>query len=110
MGQVTLSIGGRSFAVSCADGEEEHIRALARSIDEAARQSGDPSTMTESRMLLFGALVLADRLQESSASTADDRGSFNMASSNEGMRVALDRLAERAEKLADAVEDATGSH
>ena len=34
MSDVTLKIGGRSYAVACAAGEEEHVATLGRLIDE----------------------------------------------------------------------------
>lgn len=63
MSNVTLSIGGRNFAVSASDGEESHIEMLGRMIDERARRIG-AHTQSEPRMLLFAALVLADELHE----------------------------------------------
>lgn len=63
MSNVTLSIGGRNFAVSATDGEESHIEMLGRMIDERARRIG-AHTQSEPRMLLFAALVLADELHE----------------------------------------------
>ncbi|WP_239805680.1 cell division protein ZapA [Croceicoccus hydrothermalis] len=63
MSNLKLSIGGRSFAVSCAPGEEEHIRALGERIDESIRKAGAMG-QSEPRMLLFAALMLADELHE----------------------------------------------
>lgn len=64
MSNVTLSIGGRSFTVACAAGEEDHIADLGRSIDTKLASMGDMSGQNESRMLLFAALLLADELHE----------------------------------------------
>ncbi|GGD76774.1 cell division protein ZapA [Croceicoccus mobilis] len=58
---LTLSIAGRRFAVSCRKGEEAHIQALGRMIDGKARAAGAVE-MSEPRMLLFAALMLADEL------------------------------------------------
>lgn len=62
MSNVTLPIGGRNFAVSCADGEEAHIEMLGRMVEERTRRMN--GMQSETRMLLFAALMLADELHE----------------------------------------------
>jgi cell division protein ZapA len=63
MANITLTIGGREFMLACADGEEPHVTALARMIDEKLAQAGVVG-QTEPRMLLFASLMLADELHE----------------------------------------------
>jgi len=63
MSNVNLTIGSRSFAVACADGEEAHVADLGRLIDEKAAAAGAQG-QTETRMLLFAALLLADEVHE----------------------------------------------
>jgi cell division protein ZapA len=63
MSNVTLQIGGRSFVVACANGEEQHVAGLGRMIDGKVAGMAD-ATQSESRMLLFAALLLADDLHE----------------------------------------------
>lgn len=64
MTNVTLAIGGRTLTVSVAAGEEGHVEMLGRMIDERVRRLGQIGTQSETRMLLFGALMLADELHE----------------------------------------------
>ena len=64
MSNVSLSIGGRSFTVACAAGEEAHVAKLGRSIDAKLTAMGDMAGQSESRMLLFASLLLADELHE----------------------------------------------
>jgi cell division protein ZapA len=64
MSNVTLTIGGRPFTVSAADGEETHIEMLGRMIAERAARGGASPGQSEPRMLLFAALMLADELHE----------------------------------------------
>lgn len=64
MNNVTLTIGGRTFTVATADGEEAHIAGLGRMIDAKLAAMGDQTALSESRMLLFAALLLADELNE----------------------------------------------
>ena len=63
MGHVTVAVGGRSYALSCADGEEAHLAALGAALaakaDELTRQIG---TMSEPRLLLMTGLQIADDL------------------------------------------------
>lgn len=66
MTNVNLTIGGRTFAVSASDGQETQIEMLGRMIDERVRKLG-LAGQTETRMLLFAALVLADELHEAHA-------------------------------------------
>jgi cell division protein ZapA len=64
MSTVTLSIGPKSYAVVCADGQEAHIRALGAMIAEKYAQLGSARAPLEAQNLLFSALFLADELSE----------------------------------------------
>lgn len=68
MADVELRIGGHSYQLSCADGEEAALMRLGMIVDEqvsAARQS--IGSLTETRQLLFAALFLADQLESDAA-------------------------------------------
>ena len=67
MSNVSLEIGGRQYSVASADGEEEHVALLGRRIDEKLRSMGGAAGQSETRMLLFAALLLADEIHEMSA-------------------------------------------
>lgn len=64
MSNVTLTIGGRDYVIACADGEESHIIRLGRLIDAKLASMGNTGGQSESRNLLFAALLLADELHE----------------------------------------------
>jgi len=64
MSNVSLRIGGRTFTVACAEGEEDHIAGLGRLIDSRLASVEGASGQSESRMLLFAALLIADDLHE----------------------------------------------
>ncbi|SFF99756.1 cell division protein ZapA [Novosphingobium sp. CF614] len=101
MSNVTLSIGGRSFTVACADGEEAHVSKLGRLIDEKVVAAGNAG-QTETRMLLFASLLLADQihdLQGDAASTALPAG----------IAERLGQIAGRIENLAARLESGTAS-
>jgi cell division protein ZapA len=65
MGQVVVEIGGRGYTLSCRDGDESHLTELASGIAKKAdglTQSLGP--MSEARLLLMAALMVADELHE----------------------------------------------
>lgn len=62
MPDVTISIGGRDFEVSCQEGEESYLKSAAKMLDEEARTLSDQvGRMPEGRMLLMAGLMLADK-------------------------------------------------
>jgi cell division protein ZapA len=70
MSNVTLSIGGRSYTVACAEGEERHVLGLGTLIDSKLASMGDMAGQAETRTLLFAALLLADELHEAQGAKA----------------------------------------
>ena len=98
MAQVDIEIGGHRYELACRDGEEDHLRALARMVDgkvaEAAKSMGG---LNEVRQLLFASLLLADELN-------DLRAAAVPASPDPVLATAVERLAARMETLADGLE------
>ena len=70
MPEVTVDIAGRSYRLGCGVDEEEHLTSLAAMLDTEARgllrQFGQ---MSEGRLLLMSALMIADRLGEAEDKT-----------------------------------------
>lgn len=64
MSQVKITVGPRTYAVNCADGEEDHIAKLGAMIDEKYSQLGTSRSPQEAQNMLFAALFLADELSE----------------------------------------------
>ena len=65
MAQVTLRINGYAYTIGCRDGEEQHLTAMGREVEQrietvksSAGQSG------EARMLVMASLLMADELHE----------------------------------------------
>jgi cell division protein ZapA len=106
MTNLTLTIGGRPFTVSCADGEEDHISMLGRMIDERASRMG--SGQTEPRMLLFSALMLADELHEAHRHAPVPTPAIPVANTEIDGEIVdrVNSLAERIESLAATLEQA----
>jgi cell division protein ZapA len=97
MSNVTLQIGGRSYIVACAAGEEAHVERLGQLIDDKARELG-PSSHNEVRLLLFAALVLADDLHEARGTAA------SAVSAGPDHAETLEKLADRLESYANSLE------
>ena len=97
MADVELRIAGRSYRVPCREGEEEQLRSAARLVDNKSREAlAGLGTLSESRQLLIASLLLADQLIE-------DRGPPAPAA-DPALGERVGKLAERLERLADALE------
>jgi cell division protein ZapA len=94
--EVTLMIGGRGHVVACRDGEEAHLLQLGATLDRhfqvAHTASGGQSG---ERTFLYLSLILADALDEAHRQPSADRDNAT-----------LNRVAERLEAVASALEDA----
>jgi len=93
---VTLQIGGRSYLVACAAGEEERVQELGQMIEDKVRELG-PAGHNETRLLLFAALLLADELHEARRKGGGSAPATDQAD-------ALEALATRLESFAAALE------
>ena len=98
MSNLNLQIGGRTYAVACAEGEEAHVSALGQMI--ADKVDGIGAGHSEARHLLFAALILADELHE-----ARQRGGAPVSAMTDDRQAELlEAVAERLEKVATALE------
>ncbi len=62
MPEVTVTVGGRPFTVSCQEGEEHFLHSAAQMLDtEAGPLVASMGRLPEVRMLLMSGLMLADR-------------------------------------------------
>ena len=65
MGQVTITIDRREYAITCDDGQEAHIIKLSRILDQKAKLlSQNVGIINENMMLAMVGLLLDDELQE----------------------------------------------
>ena len=65
MAQVNVEVNGRPYTVGCEDGQEARLRELAGAVDAQVRQvARDVGPLGETRLLLMGALVMADEMTE----------------------------------------------
>jgi cell division protein ZapA len=65
MGQVSVPVNGRSYAISCDDGQETRIRRLAQYVDAKVNSFvASVGQVGEARLLLLAALTIADELSD----------------------------------------------
>ncbi|HXU99695.1 MAG TPA: cell division protein ZapA [Caulobacteraceae bacterium] len=71
MAQVTIHVNAKSYLVGCEDGEEARLQALAAELDARVRALGvSGAALGETRLMLMGALVLADEVAAGAARVA----------------------------------------
>lgn len=98
MAEVELTIAGRPYRVACRNGEEENLRAAGALVDAKSREAlSGLGTLSESRQLLFAALLLADQI-------VDGREVDIPTGPDPVLVERTERLAERLESIADALE------
>ncbi len=65
MAHVIVQVNGRPYTMQCPDGEEDHLRELARLLDaEVTRIKQSVGTVGDIRLLVMSGLMVADRLSE----------------------------------------------
>jgi cell division protein ZapA len=103
MAQVTLRINGYAYTIGCKDGEEKHLELMGAEVNrriDGIRAVAGPSG--EARMLVMAALLMADDIAELRAkleAVTKETRSDNKLSGQ------LDRIARRAEEIADNLEN-----
>ena len=81
MGQVSVPVNGRSYAITCEDGQETRIRRLAQYVDaKVAEFVGSVGQVGEGRLLLLAALVIADELSDANDALERERKRAETAS------------------------------
>jgi cell division protein ZapA len=109
--QVTVSINGRSYPVTCDDGQEERIRSLAEYVDKKVREfATSAGAVGEARLLVLAGLVLADELAEATENLRRMRrapppaANGHDAATERVVAAGLENLAERIEAIAERLE------
>ena len=100
---VNVMVNGRAYTIACDDGEEDHLRELAATVDAKAREVlSSVGQVGDTRLLLMAALLMADEHHAAVArldANAQAAGALNSA------RGALENRAMEAESAAaDALE------
>lgn len=110
MGQVSVTLNGRTYRLECGEGEETHLIALAEylgsHVDTMRRKFGQ---VGDDRLILMASLVVTDELwelrrqmQEMKATLAEARRDRSVA--NESVKHQQADLAARVKSAADRLE------
>ena len=106
MAQVTIEVNGRPYVVGCEDGQEQHLRDLAHLFDRQVRSvSQDMGQLGDTRLLLMGALLLADELADARTRLAAQQAEIARLQSTQSRTetravLAVENAAKRIEQLA----------
>jgi cell division protein ZapA len=68
MSQVSVTINSRQYRMACEDGQEDHLMALARELDERiGKLRAQFGQIGDSRLIVMAALMMADEVMETNA-------------------------------------------
>ncbi|MGH6737278.1 MAG: cell division protein ZapA [Methyloceanibacter sp.] len=110
MGQVSVTLNGRTYRLECSEGEESHLIALAEylgtHVDTMRRKFGQ---VGDDRLILMASLVVADELwdlrrQVQELKTALAEARRDKSAADESARTAQADLAARVRAAADRLE------
>ena len=108
MATIDIEVAGRRYNVACRDGEETHLHSVAAMVDQRARDAAQAlGSLTETRQLLFAALLMADDIKEMRAGAGIPEPP--PPPPDPAVAQALERLAARMEALADSLENHAAS-
>lgn len=107
MPTVDIQINNRPYSVQCGAGEEIRLKRLAQYVDSRVREAAsEDRQLGDAKLLALTSLLIADELDDALAEIKRlqgrdpaDVGTFELDHAR-----ALDRIAERIEQLAEALE------
>lgn len=111
MAQITVSINGYNYTAACKDGQEEHLMAMVKVVEEhidLIRQIGGQSG--EGRLLALASLLMADKLYDMERyihileQKIADQDIELLMKENESLKKTITDFSERAEALAKKLE------
>lgn len=111
MGQVAVTVNGRSYEIACDDGQEDHLVRLARDFDERVRNLvAGIGQVGEARLLLMAGLLIADELSDVRAHgdepPAGDDGARSVRAIEDAISADIDALAQQIEAIASRLHPA----
>lgn len=110
MAVVNIQIGNRTYTLSCEDGEEKHILALAskvhKRVEEISASVG--TNINEGVVLAMASLMMQDEINEFASATknpqATSSNSSEAANSDEAVSEAIEAIADYVETIAERIE------
>lgn len=116
MAQISLTVHGRSYQVTCDDGQEGHLLKLAEYIDrKLAQLEGSVGQVGEQRLLFMSCLLVADELFDArrqidglkaGETPLDQAAGQDGAAGEEQASLVLEACAQRIEAIAARLQEA----
>jgi cell division protein ZapA len=108
MAQVSVVVNGRSYAITCDDGQEEHVLRLTAEIDRRfAELVSVNGQVGQERLLLLVSLLLADELADKARERGDGAAGEAAPHIDDTLGEELRTLAQRIETMAHRLRPAT---
>lgn len=118
MGQVVVTIAGRSFRLACEDGDEPRLASLAETFDATVMELRTSfGEVGDTRLAVMAGLVMTDKLNDAqaqleqlNAKVSELQSAMTLmqstnAGSNDQVRDRMDALSERLERVASRSAD-----
>lgn len=113
MALISITINGRSYQITCDDGQESHLGELGAYIDRRVKELAQAvGQVGEPRLLVMAGLLIADELFEAKRQLTEAAERFDggqhapAAAGEESMAEALEACARRIEDIAARLEGA----
>ncbi len=106
MAQLTIEVNNKPYTVGCEDGQEAHLLSLAEIIDARVREiAPDAGALGETRLILLGALILADEVGNlkarlAGALTRAEQAEQGLERADDKVIAAIDAAAQTIEAMA----------
>ncbi len=102
---VTINVNGRPYDITCQQGQEEQIRKLGEYIDEKAKElTSAIGQISENRLLIMVALLLADEVFEERKSEGKAESPLDEAKKDEELADSINKISEKIISLAQKLE------
>lgn len=113
MGQVLIKVNGRSYPITCEDGEEDHLRQLGGYMDAVVKGLGDKlgsgmGKISDTHLLVMACLTVADELSDAYKKIEEDAQPILPVPSDAdetAFAQAIDGMAARLESVAERLEN-----
>jgi cell division protein ZapA len=118
MAEVMVSVSGRPYRLACADGEEERLAELGRSLDaRVAKLRSELGELGDMRLVVMVGIALIDEMQDvardmdrlrgevAGLTVADRQAAEEIQRGRDGAAVMIGEIAERLERLAQEIAD-----
>ena len=104
MPEVSIQVAGRTYRIGCGAGEEARVAELGARIDaEASALASQMGQVSEGRLMLMAALMMADKLTETETALGD---AVTRSSEMEAAAMAVPEVPEPVESVIDAEREA----